>query len=182
MSVKSRVRELRLEPLSARFAEHVISRKPEWERLLGRRSTEIEGLPVQFAQFSFPSENLAIPETLNLFVAEDQTLYIDWFVIYGSRRWDHEFIQQALWMQDPVTRLTWTASEEETFDDAITSVELILSEAHIAFAQFDKEPGSGSYGFTTEDQLAETIEKQRERGGRAMFRSWKGSFDQDLAY
>ena len=171
-----------MEPFSARFAERVISRKPEWEQLLGRRTIELEGLPVQLAQFSFPSENPAISETLDLFAGEEQSLFIEWFVIEGSRRWDLDFIEQALWMQDSVTRLTWTASEVETFDDAIASVELILKETHIAFALFDREPGYGSYGLTTEDQLAETIEKQRERGGRAMFRSWKGSFDQDLAY
>lgn len=182
MSVKSRIRELRLEPFSARFAEYVISRKPEWEQFLEVGESEIVNPGVRFAKFHIPSENPRVADPLVLSVSEDHSISLRWFEMKASRLWDREFSNTADWNQGEENWPTGFPPEEATFEDAVTLANWIMSEEVVPYVHHYVEPGMGGYDYKTPDEIESEIELQRMEGGSATFRSWFGTHDRDLNY
>src|SRR6185503_17190119 len=90
--IKKDLDDLRLEPLSKRFARSLFEERPDWFQYAEARENLVDGLSVFTLELNFPSQNPAVPEPLTLDIDLGGIIGLRWFTLSSGYQWNVDWV------------------------------------------------------------------------------------------
>ena len=174
MSIKSILKDLRLNHFSRSFFGFLLERHPEWIDFLSADEHEVDGLVEFTGRISIPSQNTSHGDNLQLYTDSEQILYIKWFQMPSGSVWSIDFVNCATWMKGSTPK--GFGGDHEEFESYFLCLERILGETYVAHVHSSRQKGEGgSYGLWPASEIDARV--KQEMPGFGVIRSWKGTYD-----